>query len=344
MKLAAIFAAVALSAAAEGLPEGTGLAAKYPGDNGIENDAAVVFAENFEIESLDSLAARWQDISNKDLKVLFLSGDVPPGSAGTRSLEVTATRGENSGGHLFKVLDPGCDRLFLRFYVKFAADYGFNHHFVSLGGAVNPPPYPLGGAGLRPENSFTTGIEPAASSATHYPWTGYDPPGIWHFYTYWPEMRSWENMDGTGTSFYGNNFEPAEPVVVPRDRWVCVEIMVKMNSSPEETDGEQALWIDGKLAMHYGPGTMVGRWVRDSFFLDGDEPFEGFRWRRDMLVNVNKLWLLHYVSEDAFSRTEAYARSHPEFPVNTDRATVWFDDIVAATEYIGPIWDGSEEQ
>ncbi|MCK4300485.1 MAG: hypothetical protein KAX80_13165, partial [Planctomycetes bacterium] len=32
---------------AAGLPEGAGLAAKYPGDVGIEGDEAVVFVENF---------------------------------------------------------------------------------------------------------------------------------------------------------------------------------------------------------------------------------------------------------------------------------------------------------
>ena len=79
------------------LPEGPGLAAGYPGDNGIAQDPAVVFAEDFEVDSPSEFRARWQDISNKDGKVLALVADIPDGSSGTRSLQMTATRGQNSG-------------------------------------------------------------------------------------------------------------------------------------------------------------------------------------------------------------------------------------------------------
>ena len=110
---------------------------------------------------------------------------------------------------------------------------GFNHHFVSLGGDVNPTRYPLGRAGLRPDNYWNTGIEPTAS--TQYGGqTAIPAPGIWHFYTYWPEMRSWQSPSGVatndnGTAYYGNSFEPKTPTPVPRGQWISVEIMVKMN-------------------------------------------------------------------------------------------------------------------
>ena len=331
MKLLVVAALAALlGGGPEPLPEGPGLAAKYPGDAGIAADPAVVFAENFEEGAIEELGQRWHNVSNKDGKVLAFHDSVPSASSGKRSLQMTATRGENSGGHLFKVLRPGRDRLFLRFYVKFAADNGFNHHFVSLGGEIDPPPYPVGRAGLRPANTWNTGIEPAGA---------FPPPGIWHFYTYWPEMRSWQNPDGTGTSFYGNDFQPKEPVAVPRDQWIPVEIMVKMNSSPEEHDGEQAFWIDGKLAARFAPGSVTGYWLRDIFRIDQEkgQPFEGFRWRQDMRLNVNKLWLSHYVSETAFERSGKYATGHPDFKVNTQTNTVWFDDLVVSAEYIGPI-------
>lgn len=316
-----------------------GIASKYPGDAGIEKDPDVVFVEDFEKGSIEDLGRKWGTISNKDGKVMAFSDDGPPGSGGKRSLGITATRGQNSGGHLFKVFRPGYDQLFCRFYVKFAPDYGFNHHFVKLQGSINPPPYPLGGAGKRPTDSWTTGIEPAGSSKHRWPWTPFPPPGIWHFYTYWCDMRSWEHPDGTGSSFYGNNFEPKEPVVVPRDQWICVELMVKMNSSPHKTDGEQAFWIDGKLAARFGPGTVVGYWMGDGYRLDDQKgkPFEGFRWRKDMRLNVNKLWLLHYVSENAFKKNDEHLARHPQIRINTKTATVWFDDIVAAKRYIGPV-------
>jgi hypothetical protein len=78
----------------------------------------------------------------------------PEGSPGARSLRITATKGEDSGGFAYKVLPAGYDRLFLRFYAKFADDYGFCHHFSGMCGSVQPPPVLRGAAGVRPENSW----------------------------------------------------------------------------------------------------------------------------------------------------------------------------------------------
>lgn len=323
---------------AASLPQGAGLAAKYRGDAGIEADPAVVFVENFEVDEIEDFRARWSHINNKAGKALAVTRDAPEGSRGTRSLRMTATRGENEGGHLYRLLQPGYQRLFLRFYVRFAEDNGYNHHFVSLGGEIDPAPYPIGRAGRRAVNRWNSGIEPAGTWSQTSPRTHFPPPGIWQFYTYWPDMRSFQNEDGSGTVFYGNEFTPEKPVPAERGRWIAVEVMVKMNSSPEASDGEQAFWIDGRLAGHFGPGTLRGRWSRALFRRDaGGEPFEGFRWRDDERVSINKLWLSHYVSEAAFKRTDAWAARNPEAKVNRGSATVWFDDLVVATEYIGPL-------
>ena len=324
------------------LPEGPGLAAKYRGDGGIERDPAVVFVEDFRSGTVADLGGQWTDINNRNGKVLALTDDVPGGSASRWSLRMTATRDVDSGGHLYRTFQPGYDRLFLRFYVKFAPDAGFNHHFVSLGGEIDPAKHAVARAGLRPVDRWNSGIEPAATSQ-YGARNAIAPPGIWHFYTYWPEMRSWQSPDGKALNdknpFYGNSFEPKSPTPAPRGEWISVEIMVQMNSSPESYDGEQAVWIDGKLAGRFARGTMTGRWLRDQFRVDpSGDPFEGFRWRTDMRVRINKLWLSHYVSsESAFPRTARYAAEHPEFLVNTQTQTVWFANVVAATEYIGPL-------
>jgi len=326
-----------VSAAGVELPEKSGLAAAYPGDVGIEKNPAVVFTENFEKGTLDELFRRWTESSNKNGKVMAFSSDVAGESTGRRSLQMTATRGENSGGHLFKVLSPGHDELYIRFYTRFASDYGFCHHFVRIRGMVDPVPYPMGQISKQPSVRWCgTDIEPVhgsdfgRSAAT-------PPPGIWALSSYWPEMRSWQGPGGT--SFYPDQFEPRNCVPVSRNQWVCVEVMVKMNSSPDKSDGEQAVWIDGLLVSHYGPRTVRGYWRRDKYILDDEkgEPFEGFRWRKDMLLKWNRLWLLHYVSERSFKKSDAYAAEHPDAPINTQTAAVWFDDIVVATEYIGPI-------
>jgi hypothetical protein len=49
------------------LPEGTtGIAAKYPGDVGIENDPDVVFVETFE-GSVDEICSRWESVGGKPI-------------------------------------------------------------------------------------------------------------------------------------------------------------------------------------------------------------------------------------------------------------------------------------
>jgi len=326
------------------VPEGAGLAARYPGDVGIENDGSVVFTENFEVGDLAALKGHWSTVGNK-AGALAISDEVPPRSAGQHSVSVTAKRGENEGGYFYKVLEPGYEELYARIYVKFAPDYGFDHHFCSLGGEIDPKPYPVGRAGQRPEKRFGTGIEPTTALLHTYPPKTFPPPGFWHFYTYWPEMHSWQTVegraDGRPNAYYGNNFSPAEPVFAPRGEWICLEWMVKLNSDPGKTDGAQRFWINGKLIGDWSPGSVEGYWVRENFrVVPGDKrqkPFGGFRWRDDMAVKINKFKIENYVSDRAFENNAKYKEEHPDFLISDTKATCWFDDIVVATEYIGPL-------
>jgi len=304
------------------LPEGFGLAAKYPRDKGIAQDPHVLFAENFEAGSIQEIGRRWGEMSNKDGKAMAFSRDVPPSSAGKRSLQVTATLNENTGGHLYTRFARGVDQAFARFYVKFAPDADYIHHFVHMGGYNPSTPWPQGGAGIRPQGDerMTVGIEPYGDYGR------YPAPGIWNFYAYWHEMKI--SADG---KYWGNGLRPARPALAPRDRWQCVEIMMKCNSAPDKWDGELALWLDGKLTAHFAKGARRGPWSGMGFTLleRGGEPFEGFNWRKSLDLKINFFWLLHYVTENAARQNKVSA------PHNTNR--VWFDDIVVSTAYVGPI-------
>ncbi|MCK4782998.1 MAG: hypothetical protein KAV87_04550, partial [Desulfobacteraceae bacterium] len=77
-----------------------GLAIKYHGDKGIENDPEVIFAENFEEGSLQAVKSRWESV--KSIEIMSLSRDVPPGSAGKHSLLMTHIGGKGTGGHLYR--------------------------------------------------------------------------------------------------------------------------------------------------------------------------------------------------------------------------------------------------
>jgi len=288
-----------------------GLANKYKGDKGIEKDPDVIFVEDFEADSLDAVKARWESVQN--IEIMSLSPDVPAASVGKKSLLMSHVGGKSTGGHLYRRLMPGYEQLYVRFYVKFAEDCSPIHHFVHVGGYNPPTAWPQGGAGIRPEGDarFTTGIEP------------YGDKWKWDFYSYWMGMRS-----SPDNKSWGHDFINDDNLKVEREKWICVELMMKMNAPVSESNGEQAIWIDGKswkkdgqVLSHLGKGFPKGKWVWDSFTPDPQgEPFEGFQWRSDEKLNLNFLWLLLYITRA------------PDGHVSK----VWFDDIVVAKKYIGP--------
>jgi len=265
-------------------PEKGGLAALYPGDEGIERDPRVLFVDDFETGTVAEIGARWGNIRKPEN--LRLSEDVHGSSPGDQSLHV------RDNGHLF-THTRNVDRMYARFYVKFHKKIGYVHHFVHLVADRTPTPWPKGGAGETPPGDvkFSTGIEPTGR------WGKFPPPGVWNFYTYWHEMKTkW------GTVFHGKQ-KRIEP-----GRWYCVEVLLKANSDGEKSDGVQAFWIDGELYGH----------------------FDGFRWRTTDKLKINSFWLLFY-------NTDQPAR-HNKDPDSKNRVMeVWFDDVVIATDYVGPV-------
>lgn len=301
------------------LPEGPGIAASYPNDVGLGEDPRVLLFEDFRVPDVSTLQERWENVSNP--AGMRLVNDTPTDLPEDRALEVTATLGKDTGGHLYSRLPRGVDLAFARFYVKFPEDADYVHHFVTLGGYHPSTPWPQGGAGERPvgNDRVTVGIEPFGYGGR------FPPPGAWNFYVYWHEMKM--SADGR---YWGNGLQPVEPQPVPRGRWQCVEVMLKMNSSPEVPDGELALWLDGQLVAHFKKGVPRGRWTGMGFRLlrEGGEPFEGFRWRTSEDLKINFFWLMHYVTEQAVRRSNPNPRP---------RNRVLFDQVVVATEYVGPI-------
>jgi len=128
-------------------------------------------------------------------------------------------------------------------------------------------------------------------------WGKFPPPGVWNFYTYWHEMKT------KWGSVYDGKQEPIQP-----GRWYCVEAMLKANSSPDKADGQQAFWVDGELYGRFG----------------------GFRWRTTDKLKINSFWLLYY-------NTDQPAQHNKDPRPESRVMEVWFDDIVLATEYVGPV-------
>jgi len=214
------------SLGARALPQGPGLAAKYPRDVGIGKDPAVIFADGFEA------GLTWDK-------------DVPPTTrdprrvhSGKRAAELTVQPGKGKGAGMHVWFDPGFDTVFARWYVMFDEEYDqgdLNHVGGNLVGMHNH--WLLGVADVKPDGTdrFSTGLEPWRD------WKRNPPPGELFMYTYYPDMK--RDPDG---HYWGNMFKPNRKFLLSRGRWYCLEMMVKLNQ-PGEADGEQAFWVDGKL-------------------------------------------------------------------------------------------------
>jgi hypothetical protein len=322
-------------------PEGnTGIAARYPGDVGIEKDPDVLFVESFE-GSVDEICGRWESVAGQP--IMSKSDDVAPGSGGRQSLLLTrvagGTDGYLDGGSLYRRLQNpqggyGFEQLYFRFYMKFNQEHAPIHHYGSgLVGFHPATPWPLGGAGERPLGNarWSTQVEPGNFDS-------------WNFYTYWQGMGGSPPRGQT----WGNTFEigvPPRPVA--REKWTCLEVMVKLNDVGD-SNGEQAYWLDGKLSRtrdgkitsYVGKGfPETGTWVFDKFQpyaatsgvvwdydqsrgapLEGGRPFPGFAWRNAPEPTINAIWLYRYMSR-------------PERGISK----VWWDHLVVARRYIGPL-------
>lgn len=291
-----------------------GVAARYPRDEGIGKDPAVLFSDDFEKGDRADVVKRWGEGKAASLKL------VAGGPAGHRCIEMTATLGKDTGSHLYTVLKRPVDQAYARFYVKFEEDAGYIHHFVQFGGYHPATPWPQGGAGERPrgDERITVGIEPWGRRGRA------QPPGEWGFYAYWHEMKI--SADG---KYWGNGIRPSNPAPAPRAKWQCVEVMIKLNT-PGKRDGELALWLDGRKTMHVKKGTPRTKWTGMGFTVQQKgEPFEGFSWRTDEKLKLNFFWLLHYVTEGAVRRNGV------KVPPKENR--VRFDHVVVATKYVGPL-------
>jgi len=317
----------------------SGLAVKYPGDIGLEKDPDVVFMENFQ-GSIDEICARWDTVHGQP--IMSKSNDVPPGSGLKESILLTrvagGTKGYTDGGSFYRRLKNdkggyGYDHLFLRFYMKFNKEHEPIHHYGAAFWGLNPlTVWPQGGAGVRPDGKtrWISQVEPGDFKS-------------WTFYSYWQEMGGSPPRGQT----WGNCFEYGlAPKVVEKEKWICLELMVKMNDIGD-TNGEQAYWLDGKLSRkgdqvtsYLGKGfPSVGSWTFDKFIpgsteqgiafdyekgkgvpIEGGKPFPGFNWRSTPELNVNALWLYRYMSK-------------PE----PGTSKCWWANLVVAKKYIGPI-------
>jgi hypothetical protein len=132
-------------------------------------------------------------------------------------------------------------------------------------------------------------------------------PGDLNIYLYHPEQRSqwgdhfFPNGDvspNTSIKFtYGPGFVSRPNLIQDLDRWYCYEYMLMANT-PGARDGRIAVWLDGVL-------------VAD---------FPGLRLRDIASLKIDRFGLSFHIG------------SNPN-----GQARKWYDNVVAAKSYIGPV-------
>lgn len=289
----------------EVLPEGdSGIAAKYTEDLGIESDSCTLFADGFETYSEASdLAPEWDNFYQNNL-IRFAT---EPGNfyVGAKGLEFTVPemQAELSNG-VDKIVKPEQNLLFLRYYSKFMGPYdvvGSSHN-----GSMISSHYFIGnmatpGIPADGKNKFLVGYENWRGEATTAS------PGDLNVYVYHPEQRSnygdhffptGDVMPNTSIKYdFGPNFVPRPNVIPKLDAWYCYEYLVLANT-PGKRDGRIAFWLDGKLLAD----------------------FQNIRLRDVTTLTIDRFGLALHVGSN---------------PNGEQRK--WYDNVVAATSYIGPL-------
>jgi len=281
---------------------GGGIAADHPGDVGIADDPRVVFADDFEsYGSADDLPQRWDAVYH-EVRIATEPDNV---FAGTQSVEFTAPQQESElGNTVAKVLDAEVDVLYLRYYSRYEDTFditGSSHN----GGDISAHYYIDGNA--------TPGVPADGTNKfliSYENWRGEETtasPGQQNIYIYHPEQRSqWGDHffpDGTvlpnssEPGNFGDDFVPRDNVTPELGRWYSYEVMLRANT-PGQRDGRVTCWIDGEV-------------IAD---------FPNLRLRDIDTLTIDRFALsLHFGAN----------------PAGVTRK--WYDNVVAATEYIGPL-------
>lgn len=285
------------------LPEGdTGIAAKYPGDVGIEKDPAVVLRDGFEdYATPGDVHKKYEFVMHtENMRIAEEPANV---NHGKKAIEFTLPKQkEGNAAALYRVLKEERDVLFLRFYSKF--EKGYDQHGSSHNGGVISAHYFPGrqaspGKPADGRNKFWVSFETERGASPS--------PGPLNIYCYHPEQRTGygDHIYPTGRITpssaqpvpFGPGFVSRPDFIPELDRWYCYEFMVQANR-PGRRDGRIACWVDGKL-------------IAD---------FPNFRLRDVETLKIDVFGIALFMR-----------------PNDIRANTRWFDDVVAATSYIGPI-------
>ncbi|UCD00013.1 MAG: hypothetical protein JSW66_09045 [Phycisphaerales bacterium] len=300
--------------ALSGLPRIAGLAAKYPNEAGIGGDPDVVFADDFESWKNGGTEPPWKGWSvrrNKTSRTRVVPGRVAIGGSpgfGEGILEVACWSegsGSQVGGLSLKLgnYNHANEELgdgYDELYIRYYIKFDQDYRGVRNHGAN------LGGRDVTRKGAAwvgTAGIKDVSTRGYFY--SGVQPYGRrgdtefeMGFYSY--------HLDKKGP--WGENYPVQNRIPISVGTWHCVERHMKLNSVDTDAadgrpDGVEELWIDGQLSIR-NPAV---------------------RFRRVERLHITLFCLETYYH----GLPEEYG---PDRPIK-----VYFDNVVIAKRYIGPV-------
>jgi hypothetical protein len=305
--IAAVAAWASSASAADPLPEGDqGIATQYPGDEGIGTDPQVVYADDFEsYADASQLSDNWDAAvyQNDQIRIATEPDNV---FAGGQALEFTVPQQDSElSNAVDKVVSPERDVLFLRYYSKFQPPYdvvGSSHNGSMISAHYFDNGQATPGVPADGTNKFLANLEN---------WRGDEQtasPGLLNIYIYHPEQRSdyGDHFFPTGTVLpnssepfdFGPDFVSRPDILPDLDQWYCYELMVQANT-PGERDGRIAIWFEGELAAD----------------------FQNLRLRDVATLQIDRFGLSFHIGSNPNGETKK-----------------WYDNVVAASAYIGPLF------
>ena len=294
----------------------SGIAAHYPGDQNIAGNPAVIFADDFEsYSSPNDIRNRWDSVYRlENIRIATELGNFFAGSKAMEfSLPITTTEVSNS---LSKNLSPARDAVFLRAYTKFDPGYsvnGSNHNGLRLSGnypgpGIMPPANGTGFFLFLLQNNIGGNLLPGETA-----------PGFSHIYAYWPKQRSsfgdhWypDGMVKPYDNAIGNQGDwlafPGQypdfkpmPNFLPERNRWYCYELMVRANTPGQNNGEVKYWIDGTLISDF-PN-----------------------------LNIRSI--------DTLKIDVAHIGLHAQHSERVNKK--WYDNVVIATQYIGPMASAS---
>lgn len=290
----------------------TGITGRYAKDAGIAGDPDVIFADDFESWEGDGTKKpkdKWTSLRvNNSGRTRAIPGAViidGKKCPGKRILEIANWHTDNAGG------GSGGISIHLGNYARANEGLGDGYEDIYIRyymkfyddyKAVRNHGANLGGRDVTQAGARWVGQANTPDVAANgYFFSGVQPRGPRGSKDIHMGFYSY-HVDKKGP--WGDNYEIAKKIPIVPGKWYCLERHMKLNTAePLTADGIEELWIDGELSIRK----------------------EGLRFRKVPQLKINLFSLENYYH----GLSEEYTREKP--------VRVYFDNVVIARKYIGPM-------